>query len=314
MKTIKIAHDPKTNLFMINYADLRSYLSIKILVDDKLIENPMNSPYIIFKEKPSKIEYVVTGNRTEGYIHTDGRTMTDDEYLSMRNQITKNSHWNDDTDEWSFNSVEDEVAYVRFKREWSRKYTTETKLESVNMEFIYHPVSEYPEITPMYLNGGNVFDTICHYSCNGAELFIKRCEELGLTKAKHANEKGLVYWLDHADNYRFAKLSGNYAVTDVDVQKYRQSARGSYDEMVTTHKSNIDKIDTIIRSFLARRNKEKLKETTIGDMISLLETINSRVHGISPVSKSRQSYYNLINLVETELKTLREISLNKSEE
>ena len=311
MKNIKIAHDPKTNLYMVSSQDLRSYSSSKFLIEGKEVNNPMNSPFIIFKEKPKNITYQSTGKRANGYINTIGKKITDHEYVSLQNAVTKNAYWNDDSEEWTFNSVEDEVAHVRFKREWSRYYTEETTEETVEIEMIYHPVSDCEEITPMYLEGGSVFDTMCIYSCNAADLFIKRCEELGLTKGKHENEKGLTYWLSHKDNYRFAKLGGNYCTSDTESALFKSHRKGSYVELKTIHNTNIKHIDTIINRFIAKQNEEALNSETLGSVLTTMYGIKSRLNSIEANAKTRSSYNTLNNFLQEEIAKLEKLSLKK---
>jgi len=311
MKNIKIAHDPKTNLYMASAQDFRGYSTSKILVDGKEVQNPMNSPYIIFKELPEIVTYQSTGKRPYGYINTIGQKITDHEYTSLQNRVTQNAYYDDDAEEWTFKSVEDEVAHVRFKREWSRHYTEETTEELIQIEVIHHPVSDTPEITPMYLESGTIFDTMCIYNCNSAALFVKRCEERGLTKGKHENEKGFTYWLNHQDNYRFAKLGGNYCTSDIESAQFKSHRKGSYEELKNVHSENINRIDTIIDRFIAKRNKESLSDETLGGVITTMYGIKSRLSGIQANAKTRSSYNALCNFLQDEITKLEKISIKK---
>lgn len=309
MKTIKVAHDPKTELYLINFSDVRSYSSTQFLINGKEVSNPMNSPVIVFKEIPSKIELVVTGKRTNGYIIND-KIITDEEYNSELSRLTKKGRgWDDDKEEWIFDNVEDEVNYIRFTRSVKRNYTEETTSDLIEIEIIHLPVSEYPEITPFYLEGGSVFDTLCTYQSNSATMFRERCEHYGFTKASHDNEKGKVYWLSHNDNFRFAKLGSSYVVNDADKLKFREKSKGTYEEMIAIHEKNIELIDGIIKNFIAKTNQEELKGKTLGEMVTTLERINNRIHGLSVYANSRSAYRELITFTETELKRLRNLTL-----
>jgi hypothetical protein len=296
---------------MASAQDLRGYSTSKILVDGKEIQNPMNLPLIIFKELPKIVTYQSTGKRPDGYINTEGNKITDDEYFEIRKSITKNASWIDEVDDWRFLSVEDEVAYVRFKREWVRNYTEETSEELIEIEVIHHPVSDMPEITPMYLEGASIFDTICIYNCNAANLFVKRCEERGLTKGKHENEKGFTYWLKHNDNYRFARLGGNYCTSDIESTKFKSHRKGSYEELKTIHKENIKLIDAIIDRFIAKQNDEVLTAETLGGVVTTMYGIKSRLSGIEANAKTRSSYHALCNLLQEEITKLEKLSIKK---
>jgi hypothetical protein len=311
MKNIKIAFDPKTNLYMASAQDFRGYSTSKILVDGKEVQNPMNSPYIIFRELPKTITYQSTGKRHVGFINQEGKTITDDEYSELNRSISKNASYDDDREELTFKSVEDEVAYVRFRREWIRHYTEETTEEPINIEVIHHPVSDTPEIMPMYLERGTIFDTMCIYNCNAAELFIKRCEERGLTKGKHENEKGFTYWLNHKDNYRFGKLGGSYCTSDVESSQFKSHRKGSYEELKTVHEENIKRIDTIIDRFIAKQNEEALSAETLGGVITTMYGIKSRLSGIEANAKTRSSYNLLCNFLQEEIAKLEKISIKK---
>jgi len=313
MKNIKFAFDPKTNLYMASAQDFRGYSTSKILVEGKEVQNPMNSPYIIFKELPETITYQSTGKRPDGYINSEGTKITDDVHSKIHKAITQNAYWDDDAEEWTFKSIEDEVNHVRFKREWARNYIEETTEEPIQIEVIHHPVSDIPEITPMYLESGTVFDTICIYNCNAADLFVKRCEERGLTKGKYENEKGFTYWLNHQDNYRFARLGGSYCTSDTESSQFKSHRKGSYEELKAIHAENISRIDIIIDRFIAKQNEEALSDETLGNVITTMYGIKSRLSGIVANAKTRSSYNMLCVFLQEEIRKLEKISIKNSD-
>jgi hypothetical protein len=194
---------------------------------------------------------------------------------------------------------------------WLNPETEETTEETIEIEMIYHPVSDCEEITPMYLEGGSVFETMCIYNCNAADLFIKRCEELGLTKGKHENEKGLTYWLTHKDNYRFAKLGGSYCTSDTESAQFKAHRKGTYVELKTVHNTNIKHVDAIINRFIAKQNEELLNSETLGSVLTTMYGIKSRLSGIDANAKTRSSYNALCNFIQEEITKLEKISIKK---
>jgi hypothetical protein len=309
VKKIKIGYDSKTNLYLVKYSDIKSYPG-EILVDGKKMENPLGHPYMVLKELPKKIEKITTGRNFIGWKN-DRKLITQEEFDLLSKEITSKGvfTWDDedqDSSGYSFDDIEDKIKWIRFKAEWKREYTEDPIIEEIEIEVVNLPVSDIPEITPMFLSGGNIFETMCEYHCNSADLFRSRCEKLGFKKADNDSQKGNVYWLSHKDNFRFAKLGGEYCSNDTDVQKVRSFRRGSYDELKDLHERNIKEIDSIINLWISKRDEKKLTSIQIGDQIKFMEGILNSIRSLGVKKSDQSSYYSIIKRISDRLNDFRD--------
>jgi hypothetical protein len=307
MDKIKIAFDPKTGLYMALDSDLRSTYR-KILVDGEQIENPFRSSTVVLKGKPSKIEYISTGKNFVGWENTkSGELISQEDHSVLLNEIIKKGKFDDEEYTWSFEEVEDHVEFLRFEKAWVKKFTEEPITKQMEIEIIEHPVSDIPEITPSFSLGSNsIFDTICTYSLNSADLFRKRCEHFGITKAKSENEKGNVYWLeDRYKDFRFAKLGGNYCSSDELNRSVRTTARGTYEELKKLHESNVEKIDNIIKDWISKQDKTKIDPITLGKEISFLGSLMERVRKMEVKKVDYPSQRSIVASISSRLEDLK---------
>jgi hypothetical protein len=221
--------------------------------------------------------------------------------------MTQNGVQDEDTYEWEFEEIEDQVKFLRFDKTWTRKYTEEPIVEELEIEIIEHPVSEIPEIIGYFNTGGNsIFDTICEYRLNSAHLFKKRCEHFGIVKAKSENEKGNVYWLeDRYTDFRFAKLGGNYCASDELNRSVRTTARGTYEELKKLHESNVEKIDNIIKDWISKQDKTKIDPITLGKEISFLSSLMERVRKMEVKKVDYPSQRSIVASISSRLEDLK---------
>jgi hypothetical protein len=306
MNNIKIAFDPKTGLYMGSNQDLRSVSNRRVLVNEEEIQNPFGTSMVVLKEKPSKIISITMGKNAVGWEDLKtGKTISHEEYNSLRNELTSKGTLDDDN-EWEFDEVEDQVNFLRFDKTWTRKYTDEPVISEFEIEIIEHPVSEIPEIVGSFHAGGNsIFDTVCTYSVNSGKLFRDRCEHFGLTKAKNDSEKGNVYYLeDRYDNFRFAKLGGSYCTNDESVRMVRASARGSYEELKRVHEKNIEIVDSIISKWISKQDQKTLDIVTVGKQISFLDSILSKVISLDVKRADLSSQRSIIQSIRENLESL----------
>lgn len=307
MNKIKIAFDPRTGLYMGSSSDLRSNSNRKILVDGEEIQNPFGTSTVVFKEKPSKIISITTGRNFIGWEDLKtGTTISIEEYDSLRKEMIRSGVQDDETYEWEFEEVEDQVRYLRFDKTWTRRYTEEPIVGELEIEIIEHPVSEIPEIIGSFSTGGNsIFDTLCEYRLNSAHLFKKRCEHFGIDKAKNDSEKGNVYWLeDRYDNFRFAKLGGNYCANDELNRSVRVTARGSYEDLKKIHESNVEKIDLIIKNWISKQNQKELDIITIGKQISFMDNLLENVRKLDVKKSDCSAQSSILRSIRENLESL----------
>lgn len=312
IKTIKVAYDKTVNLYSIQASDIRSYSSVKFTLDDKEIENHFNAPFIVTDKMPENIKMITSSRRISGYTDSDtNSTISIEEWNSKRNSIMSKCDWDEDKEDYSFNELEDEVAWIRFKRTWAPVYTDEPKIEPVSIEVIEYPVSKSEYIIPNYkIGGASIFDVTCTYNCNSAEFFRKRCIEKGLLAATHENEKGKVFWLNHNDNFRFARINGEYCASDAISTSFRSHLKGTYEELEQRHQKNIEIVDSVIDSALSKMSNRKMNSYELGEMISFLDSTLTNLRNIDVMKSSRPSHLHLTSRISEKLKELRELTLN----
>ena len=309
MKKVKFAYDPSNGLYMFEFYSLKNYTSEEVFINGIKVENPFNSKHGIIKDKPEKVEILLTATTLIGY-QKDGEVMDITSWQKTLSDLSAKGEWDDDLDEYVFDNIEDEVNYLRFTREWKKEYTSGPVKNECEIEIIEHPVSDIRYIVPSFSMGSaSIFDTICSYEASKEELFSERCKFHGLEKASNENEKGKVFFLG-SSRMRYAKINGNYCVGDERDRMTRTSGRGSYEDMKKIHERNLQIIDEIILESLSKMNPNKIEEPTLGKVISDLITIYNRVLDLDVKSKSSSSQRGVLKQIEDLKKELIGSSLD----
>ncbi len=302
-QSIKVGYDAQTGMYT-----FQSLYNSTMEVNGKSIVNPLtgfkSGELFVISEKPETITYKISGRVVSAYENTEtGQTISIDEYKAIQTEINKTRKYNDDTDEYEYDSIEAEVAAVRFSRSYSPIYENTEAVHELEIEMIEYPVSAYKNIIPLHsLDAKNIFETKCKYMPNNIELFYEVCKKYGIDKSRIdiPTHSGL----------RYAKIDDSYLTGSEDFEKSASSASmiGTYEECVSRMNAARKRLDDMISMHLAKRSQKVLDKGTVGELLKELLIVKNRVTSLDVKQKDYNSQRSLTVKMNELIETYKQLA------
>jgi len=284
--SIKVGYDSKTNLY--TFKTPGSYSAKNVCVNGQPITDPLRGQKVgelmTINEKPETITYETSERKLIGYncIETNN-TVPVKLYREMADLIENTRDWNDDSDEFIYDSIEDEVAATRFFRNYTAIYENVVKIHNIEIEFISYPVSEYSNIIPLYsIDAKNVFETKCKFTPNNLQLFKDICKSRGIDDSRIdiPSHSGL----------RYVQIDGKH------ISGMAEFESTSNREIITTYKECVTKMNSIktnltelINFHFAKQSQKVLDESTVGSLLTQLVKLQDAVSKLDVKVKDESS-------------------------
>ncbi len=302
-KSIKVGHDSQTGMYT-----FQSLYNSTMEVNGKSIANPLtgfkSGELFVTSEKPEIITYRVSGRVVAAYKNTEtDRTISIEEYKAFQNVINSTRTYNDDTDEYEYNSIEAEVTAVRFARTYTPIYEDQTTVHELEIEMIEYPVSAYSNIIPLHsLDAKNIFETKCKYVPNNLQLFHEVCENYGIDKSRIdiPSHSGL----------RYVKLDDTYLSGTEDFEKSASSSSiiGTYEDCVARMNTARKFLSDIVSMHLAKRSQKVLDKGTVGELLKELITVKNKITSLDVKQKDYNSQRSLAVKMNELIETYKELA------
>jgi hypothetical protein len=301
-KTIKVGYDSQTNLYT-----LKNDLGSSLEINGKSVVDPLrgfrHGELIVTSEKPESVTYKVSGRMLVGYKNSEtGDTVSVEDYKLTLAAIDATRQWDDDSEEYTYDSLEAEVFALRVARTHTAVYENVDETHTVELEFIEYPVSAYSNITPLYsIDANSVFETKCKFTPNNSELFFDVCAAYGIDKSRIE--------IPTHSGLRYAKIDDKFVVGMEDFEKTSSgSIIGSYEECVARMNSNRKKLEDLVSMYIAKRSQKVLDKTTVGSLLIELSTIQNRVRNLDVKQKDYSSQRSLANQINELINTYKELA------
>ena len=278
-KTIKVGYDSQTGFYT-----FKAGFNASMEVNGKSIADPLrgfrSGELIVIAEKPETITYRTSNRKISGY--RNGETGTDisvEEYKAIDAKIALTREYDEDSEEFTYANLEDEVFALRFYRTHTAIYENIEDAVSLEIEMVEYPVSAHKCIIPLYsLDANNVFETKCKFVPNNTELFFEVCASYGIDKNRIdiPNHSGL----------RYVKIDDKYVTGMEDFEKSAsQSTIGTYDECIARMNANRKKLEDVISFQLAKQSQKVLDKATVGHLLTELKALHGSVSKLDVKSK-----------------------------
>jgi hypothetical protein len=295
---IKVGYDQLTNLYMIkpiNHHPLE--------VNGKLLSDPIfgyrHDRVYIMSEKPETINYKLYKSITSSYTNTNTDVeISIEEYKSFVDKINLNRSYNDSTDEYVYNTIEDEIYATRFFKFHKANYEKIEETYELEIEIIDYPVSAYESIIPLYsLNSKDVFNTKCEYTTNHLKTLYEICNQYGIDRSRISvpSHSGL----------RYVKIDNNY-LTGEDNLKY-SNIIDTYEKCIERMNNDRKKIEDMVNLYLAKISQKTIDKSKLGYLVSKLEIIKNIVSGLETKTKSYNSHKSIIESINELIDTYKKL-------
>lgn len=301
-KTIKVGHDSQTGFYT-----FKTGFNASMEVNGKSIADPLrgfrSGELIVIAEKPEAITYKTSGRKLIGYDNTvDLTTISIEKYKEVEAKINLTREWDEDSEEFTYSNLEDEVFALRFAKTYKPIYESVDEVHNLEIEFIEYPVSAYKNIIPLYsLDAANVFETKCKFVPNNIEMFLEVCTSFGIDKSRIdiPTHSGL----------RYAKIDDTYLTGAEEAEKSSGATTiGTYDECLTRMNSNRQKLEDMVSMHLAKRSQKVLDKGTVGELLKELLVLKGRVSGLDVKQKDYSSQRSLNVKISELIETYKQLA------
>lgn len=295
--TIKVGYDSRTSLY--TFKTPGSFSAKNVCVNGQPIIDPLRGQKVgelmTINERPETITYETSERKLIGYDNTETiTTISVKEYQETVDKISETREYDDDTEEFTYNTLEDEVFATRFFRTHKAIYETINTVHSMDIEFISYPVSEYSNIVPLYsIDAKNVFETKCKFTPNNIQTFKDICRARGIDDSRIdiPSHSGL----------RYVKIDGKYVSGMEEFEKTaNREIIATYEECVAKMNSIKANLTELINFHFAKQSQNVLDKTTVGHLLTELKILQNSVGGLDV----KQKEYNSQRAVQTRINEL----------
>lgn len=291
--SIKVGYDSKTSLYT-----FKTMYNTTMEVNGKSVNDPLrgfkSGELIVISEKPETITYKTSGRKLIGYDNTeDITTISLEKYREIETEISKTREYDEDSDDFTYVKLEDEVFALRFYRTHKAIYENIDEVHNLEIEFIEYPISSHKSIIPLYaIDANNVFETKCKFIPNNTELFFEVCASFGIDKSRIdiPTHSGL----------RYVKIDDKYVTGMEDFEKTASASAiiiGTYEECVARMNANRKKLEDCISFQIAKQSQKVLDKATVGHLLTELKILQNSVYGLDVKQKEYASHRSVQNRI-----------------
>ena len=305
--SIKVGYDSKTNLY--TFKTPGDYSAKNVCVNGNPITDPLRGQKVgelmTMNEKPETITYETSQRTLIGYdcIETNN-TVSQKTYREMLALIENTREYNDDSteDEYTYDSIEDEVAATRFFRNYKAIFENVDTVHNMDIEFINYPVSEYLNIVPLCsIDANNVFETKCKYTPNNIDTFKDLCKARGIdiSRIDIPTHSGL----------RYATIDKKYiSGMEAFERSLSREIIASYDECITTMNSAKSKLTELLNFHFAKQSQNVLDESTVGSLLTQLQNLQTSVNKLDVKVKDETSQRSVSQRINELIRVYKELA------
>lgn len=301
-KTIKVGYDSQTGFYT-----FKNMFNTTMEVNGKSVSDPLrgfrSGELTVISEKPETITYKTSGRKLIGYDNTeDMTTISLEKYKEIEAAISKTREYDEDSEEFTYANLEDEVFALRFYRTHKAIYENVDEVHNLEIEFIEYPVSAFKSIIPLYsIDAANIFETKCKFIPNNTELFFDVCASFGIDKSRIdiPTHSGL----------RYIKIDDKYVTGMEDFEKTAsQSIIGTYEECIARMNSNRKKLEDAIGFQIAKQSQKVLDKATVGHLLTELKILQNSVYGLDVKQKEYASHRSVQNRINELINVYKELA------
>jgi hypothetical protein len=277
-KEERMLEAPRVETIAVNVEDLEIFrvkLSTgKYLIDGEVVEIGYSSNVIELKSIDD-IRVIIEGQVPNGKVDKDENTITDEEWTATNNKLTSKGEWREDLENYSFEDIDDEVAYLRFRRTWKQSYKF--------VQNISDPIKVTVEKT--VYDTGNEFIKSCLSIGKSSKLFTYNRVQahksllkdamgrLGVPYGDRTNNNGARYTNSSHSGIRYAQFCNNYLFSDD--MKGSDSSTGTLEDVAKWYNSDKRKIESTIKLAYNKKFGKVSIEDSKDHLIEIIKTLSS---------------------------------------
>lgn len=299
--SIKVGYDSQTGLYVVKTIYNKTLIVNEKPLVDALRGTSNGAELVTISEKPETIIYKNTIRKLIGYDNTEDMTTIGlTEYNKILEKINLTREYDEDSEQYDYATLEDEVFAVRFFRTYKAIYESVEEIHNMEIEIIEYPVSQYKNIVPLHsMDAKHILETNCKFTPNNNELFFEVCASFGIDKSRIdiPTHSGL----------RFVKIDGSYVSGMEDFDKTASlSIISTYEKCIDRMNDNRKKLEDLISFHIAKQSQKKVSDATIGNLLTQLKILQNSVYGLDVKAKECNSQRAISNKIAELINTYKE--------
>lgn len=299
--SIKVGYDSQTGLYVVKTIYNKTLIVNGKPLVDALRGTSNGAELVTISEKPETIIYKNTIRKLIGYDNTEDMTTIGlSEYNKILEKINSTREYDEDSEQYDYATLEDEVFAVRFFRTYKAIYESVEEIHNMEIEIIEYPVSQYKNIVPLHsMDAKHILETNCKFTPNNNELFFEVCASFGIDKSRIdiPTHSGL----------RFVKIDGSYVSGMEDFEKTSSlSIISTYEKCIDRMNDNRKKLEDLISFHIAKQSQKKVSDATIGNLLTQLQHLQNSVRSLDVKAKEGNSQRSILTRVGELINTYKE--------
>ena len=299
--SIKVGYDSQTGLYVVKTIYNKTLIVNGKPLVDALRGTSNGAELVTISEKPETIIYKNTIRKLIGYDNTEDMTTIGlSEYNKILEKINSTREYDEDSEQYDYATLEDEVFAVRFFRTYKAIYESVEEIHNMEIEIIEYPVSQYKNIVPLHsMDAKHILETNCKFTPNNNELFFEVCASYGIEKSRIdiPTHSGL----------RFVKIDGSYVSGMEDFEKTSSlSIISTYEKCIDRMNDNRKKLEDLISFHIAKQSQKKVSDATIGNLLTQLQHLQNSVRSLDVKAKEGNSQRSILTRVGELINTYKE--------
>lgn len=299
--SIKVGYDSQTGLYVVKTIYNKTLIVNGKPLIDALRGTSNGAELITISEKPETIIYKNTIRKLIGYDNTEDMTTIGlTEYNKILEKINSTREYDEDSEQYDYATLEDEVFATRFFRTYKAIYESVEEIHNMEIEIIEYPVSAYKNIVPLHsMDAKHILETNCKFTPNNNELFFEVCESFGIDKTRIdiPTHSGL----------RFVKIDGSYVSRMEDFDKSASlSIISTYEKCIERMNDNRKKLEDLIGFHIAKQSQKKVSDATVGNLLTQLQYLQNSVRSLDVKAKEGNSQRAILTRVGELINTYKE--------
>ena len=299
--SIKVGYDSQTGLYVVKTIYNKTLIVNGKPLVDALRGTSNGAELVTISEKPETIIYKNTIRKLIGYDNTEDMTTIGlTEYNKILEKINSTREYDEDSEQYDYATLEDEVFAVRFFRTYKAIYESVEEIHNIEIEIIEYPVSQYKNIVPLHsMDAKHILETNCKFTPNNNELFFEVCASFGIDKSRIdiPTHSGL----------RFVKIDGSYVSGMEDFEKSASlSIISTYEKCIDRMNDNRKKLEDLISFHIAKQSQKKVNDATVGNLLTQLQHLQNSVRSLDVKAKEGNSQRSILTRVGELINTYKE--------
>lgn len=305
---IKIGYDSTNKLYIIpNNSNM-------IINGNEIKPSPLyfnNAKVLITKVEPKIYQTTSSTRMIISYEKENGEILSPEDYKSELNNLKSFGKLDDGGDDYDtdliFDSIESEVNYKHFLREWKPTYENIISITNHDIKIIEIPISEYDDIIPLSTLDDikTIEEGLCEYLPNPTKILIDYCESLGLTFEGYiSNPRGnpKTFSLSTHSGIEYAKIEQKYLFSG-NKPIFRRFI-GSYQACIQKREKDMEFIKNGVDEHFRRQEKTLLSSIEKGKFYSSLLGIKDKIDQLDVYKQKQPEKQHLLKVVDELIKKL----------